>query len=59
LDQATADIIAVDEVSLKDFKLGKAIIKESLRMHPISVGIGRTLALDANFSGYHIPKGII
>nr|AKH03533.1 cytochrome P450 302A1 [Paracyclopina nana] len=49
----------VDFDSLKAFKLGKAIIKESLRLHPISVGIGRNLAFDAAFSGYFIPKGTL
>lgn len=44
---------------LRDFKLGKAVIKESLRLHPISVGVGRTLALDATFSGYVVPKGTL
>ena len=47
----------ITEETLKSFKLGKAIIKESLRLHPISVGVGRNLEKDANFSGYHIPAG--
>ena len=32
---------------LNKFKLGKAIIKEALRLHPVSVGIGRYLARPA------------
>jgi len=27
-------------------------------LNPISVGIGRILAQDAIFSGYHVPKGV-
>ena len=41
----------LNEKALKSFKLGKAIIKESLRLHPISVGVGRNLGEDAIFSG--------
>ena len=41
----------LNENALKSFKLGKAIIKESLRLHPISVGVGRNLGEDAIFSG--------
>ena len=41
----------LNENTLKSFKLGKAIIKESLRLHPISVGVGRNLGEDAIFSG--------
>jgi hypothetical protein len=36
----------------------KAVLKESFRLNPISVGIGRILAQDAIFSGYHVPKGV-
>jgi hypothetical protein len=36
----------------------KAVLKESLRLNPISVGIGRILAQDAVLSGYHVPKGV-
>ncbi|XP_018324597.2 cytochrome P450 302a1, mitochondrial-like [Agrilus planipennis] len=34
----------------------KAVLKESLRLRPVSVGIGRVLDKDAIFSGYHVPK---
>lgn len=37
----------------------KAVIKESFRLNPISVGIGRVLTQDAVFSGYHVPKEVI
>ncbi|XP_053997965.1 cytochrome P450 302a1, mitochondrial [Hylaeus anthracinus] len=37
----------------------KAVIKESLRLNPISVGIGRILQTDAIIGGYEIPKGTV
>ncbi|PNF31552.1 Cytochrome P450 302a1, mitochondrial [Cryptotermes secundus] len=37
----------------------KAVLKESLRLNPISVGIGRILAQDAVLSGYHVPRGTV
>ena len=36
----------------------KAVVKETFRMNPISVGIGRILAQDTIFSGYRVPKGV-
>jgi ecdysteroid 25-hydroxylase CYP302A1 len=36
----------------------KAVLKESLRLNPISIGIGRILAKDIVLSGYHVPKGV-
>lgn len=36
----------------------KAVLKESFRMNPVSVGIGRILAQDTVLSGYHVPKGV-
>lgn len=35
----------------------KAVLKESLRLRPISVGIGRILPKDTEFSGYCVPAG--
>ncbi|XP_069674486.1 cytochrome P450 302a1, mitochondrial [Periplaneta americana] len=37
----------------------KAVLKESFRLNPISVGIGRILAQDAVLSGYFVPKGTV
>lgn len=36
----------------------KAAIKESFRLHPISIGVGRILPEDAVFSGYKCPKNV-
>ncbi len=58
LHSITNGITVIDENFLKkSFGLGKSIIKESLRLHPISVGVGRILAEDAILSGYQVPKG--
>ncbi|CAH0384379.1 unnamed protein product [Bemisia tabaci] len=42
---------------LKNASYTKAVVKEVLRMNPISVGIGRILAKDAVLSNYFVPKG--
>ena len=44
---------------IKKFSYGKQVLKESLRLHPVSVGTSRTLDKDGAFSGYHIPKGTL
>lgn len=36
----------------------KAVLKETLRLNPVAVGIGRLLEEDAIFSNYHVPKGV-
>lgn len=36
----------------------KAVIKESLRLNPISVGVGRILQTDVVLNGYQVPKGV-
>lgn len=36
----------------------KAVIKEGLRLNPISIGVGRILQTDVIISGYQIPKGV-
>ncbi|EFN78521.1 Cytochrome P450 302a1, mitochondrial [Harpegnathos saltator] len=37
----------------------KAVIKETFRMNPISVGIGRILQTDVVLNGYHVPRGTV
>lgn len=37
----------------------KAVIKEGLRLNPISIGVGRILQTDVIISGYQIPKGTV
>ncbi|KAI8039045.1 cytochrome P450 302a1, mitochondrial isoform X1 [Drosophila gunungcola] len=40
-----------------DITYTRAVLKESLRLNPIAVGVGRILNQDAVFSGYFVPKG--
>ncbi|XP_076242279.1 cytochrome P450 302a1, mitochondrial [Calliopsis andreniformis] len=44
---------------LRNASYTKAVIKESLRLNPISVGIGRILQTDIVISGYEVPKGTV
>uniref|UniRef100_A0A0K8VUU1 Cytochrome P450 302a1, mitochondrial n=1 Tax=Bactrocera latifrons TaxID=174628 RepID=A0A0K8VUU1_BACLA len=37
----------------------RAVLKEVLRLNPISVGVGRILNRDLVLSGYHVPKGTV
>lgn len=37
----------------------KAVIKETFRMNPVSVGVGRILAKNAVLSGYVVPSGTV
>lgn len=43
---------------LNQAQYSKAVLKESLRLRPVSVGVGRILDRDAEFSGYNVPKGV-
>lgn len=43
---------------LRNASYTKAVIKESLRLNPISIGIGRILQTDVVLSGYKVPKGV-
>lgn len=36
----------------------RAVLKETLRMNPISVGVGRILNKDLILGGYHVPKNV-
>nr|XP_003701074.1 PREDICTED: cytochrome P450 302a1, mitochondrial [Megachile rotundata]XP_012135499.1 PREDICTED: cytochrome P450 302a1, mitochondrial [Megachile rotundata]XP_012135500.1 PREDICTED: cytochrome P450 302a1, mitochondrial [Megachile rotundata] len=44
---------------LRNATYTKAVIKESLRLNPISVGIGRILQNDVVLNGYQVPKGTV
>ncbi|KAF7414571.1 hypothetical protein HZH68_003060 [Vespula germanica] len=37
----------------------KAVLKETFRLNPVSIGIGRILQTDIVLSGYHVPKGTV
>ncbi|CAL7949211.1 unnamed protein product [Xylocopa violacea] len=44
---------------LRNASYTKAVIKESLRLNPISIGIGRILQTDVVLNDYYIPKGTV
>lgn len=48
----------VNAETLRKASYTKAVIKETFRLNPISVGIGRILQTDAILSGYRVPKGV-
>ncbi|XP_029173132.1 cytochrome P450 302a1, mitochondrial isoform X2 [Nylanderia fulva] len=45
--------------TLKNATYTKAVLKETFRMNPISVGVGRILQTDVVLSGYHVPQGTL
>ncbi len=45
--------------TLAEFKYLKAAVKETFRLNPISIGVGRILPEDSSFSGYHCPKNVM
>nr|AGT57842.1 cytochrome P450 302a1 [Leptinotarsa decemlineata] len=49
----------VTEKILQEAVYSKAVLKESLRLRPVSVGVGRVLQSDAEFSGYSVPSGTV
>ncbi|XP_014488066.1 PREDICTED: cytochrome P450 302a1, mitochondrial [Dinoponera quadriceps] len=37
----------------------KAVIKETFRLNPVAIGIGRILHVDVVLNGYHVPRGTV
>ncbi|XP_014221136.1 cytochrome P450 302a1, mitochondrial [Trichogramma pretiosum] len=55
LMEATNNVITAD--TLKNAVYTKAVIKETMRLNPISVGVGRILQTDLVLNGYLVKKG--
>ncbi|XP_001601675.1 cytochrome P450 302a1, mitochondrial [Nasonia vitripennis] len=51
------DSCVVTAETLKSAIYTKAVIKETFRLNPISVGVGRILQTDVVLNGYHVRKG--
>ena len=51
--------LQVDQNALNRSSFAKVVLKESLRMFPVSVGVGRVLPDHVVFSGYHVPAGTV
>uniref|UniRef100_A0A1B0FV58 Cytochrome n=1 Tax=Lutzomyia longipalpis TaxID=7200 RepID=A0A1B0FV58_LUTLO len=49
----------ITENCLQEIPYAKAVLKESLRLNPVSVGVGRVLGADTVLSGYVVPRGTI
>ncbi|XP_068236278.1 probable cytochrome P450 49a1 [Palaemon carinicauda] len=47
----------LDPKHLAQLSYLKAVVKESLRIFPLTIGVGRELSKDTVLSGYLIPKG--
>ena len=45
--------------TLTSAKYVSAVLKESLRLNPISIGAGRILAEETVFGGYRVPAGTV
>lgn len=50
------DVVTTDVLQRATYT--KAALKESLRLNPISIGVGRILQADTVLSGYRVPKGV-
>lgn len=42
----------------KHLHYSRAVLKETFRMNPVSVGVGRTTNTDLVLGGYTVPKGV-
>lgn len=51
------DDITADKMN-SQLSYSKAVLKESLRLNPVSVGVGRTTNTDLILNGYNVPKGV-
>ncbi|XP_034943808.1 cytochrome P450 302a1, mitochondrial [Chelonus insularis] len=49
----------ITSATLRHATYVKAVIKETFRLNPISVGVGRILKDDLVLNGYHIPAGTV
>lgn len=59
IDLLKDDTSPITAETLKNATYTKAVLKETFRMNPISVGIGRILQTDVVLSGYRVPRGVI
>jgi len=50
--------ISISNQSLTKVPYLRAVLKETLRLNPVSVGVGRVLTDDLILSGYHVPAGV-
>lgn len=51
------DELTADKINTQ-LSYSKAVLKESYRLNPVSVGVGRTTNTDLILNGYNVPKGV-
>lgn len=51
------DELTVDKMS-SELSYSRAVLKETFRLNPVSVGVGRTTNTDLLLSNYIVPKGV-
>lgn len=51
------DEITADKLS-NQLSYSKAVLKETFRLNPVSVGVGRITNTDLVLSGYQVPKNV-
>ncbi|GAB0099184.1 Cytochrome P450 302a1, mitochondrial [Sergentomyia squamirostris] len=49
----------IEENAFQSIPYARAVLKESLRLNPVSVGVGRILTTDTTLSGHRVPRGTI
>jgi ecdysteroid 25-hydroxylase CYP302A1 len=64
LQQETKALLPTDNspvtsTTLNNASYIKAVLKETFRLNPISVGVSRILAEDAVLGGYFVPQGVL
>lgn len=42
----------------KQLDYSRAVLKETFRLNPVSVGVGRITNTDLTLGGYNVPKGV-
>lgn len=48
----------LNDDNFKNIPYLRAVIKESIRLHPPAIANGRTLTKDLVIQGYQVPKGV-
>lgn len=51
------DELTVDKMS-SELNYSRAVLKETFRLNPVSVGVGRTTNTNLVLSNYNVPKGV-
>lgn len=58
LPNIESDDITAEQMA-NQFTYSKAVLKETFRLNPVSVGVGRITNTDLILNGYNVPKGVI